>query len=83
MLPVFGDLFLDEPIPLKGYLDVSQLDKPGFGLTLNPAARLIPAQYLLTPNPEKPLGKAIEPKETEHHGRVNGVVEGVNGLTTS
>lgn len=59
VLPVFGDLFLDEPIPEKGYLDVSQLDKPGFGLTLNPAAKLIPAQYLLTPNPERPLGQTI------------------------
>ncbi|KAL2172353.1 hypothetical protein VTG60DRAFT_6192 [Thermothelomyces hinnuleus] len=51
VLPVFGDLFVDEPIPTKGYLTVAELDKPGFGLTLNPAARskLIPATYLLTP----------------------------------
>ncbi|KAG0161338.1 hypothetical protein PDIDSM_8872 [Penicillium digitatum] len=34
--PVFGNLFLNEPIPTKGYLDVSVLDKPGFGLELNP-----------------------------------------------
>lgn len=59
VLPVFGDLFLDEPIPLKGFLDVSQFDKPGFGLTLNPAARLIPAKYLLTPNPVRPLGHTV------------------------
>jgi L-rhamnonate dehydratase len=65
VLPVFGDLFLDEPIPVKGYLDTTQLDKPGFGLTLNPAARLIPARYLLTPDPKRPLGQIL-PQETEH-----------------
>ncbi len=49
VLPVFGDLFLDEPIPTKGFLTAADLDKPGFGLTINPAAkaRLIPAEYLL------------------------------------
>ncbi|ATZ57263.1 hypothetical protein BCIN_14g04180 [Botrytis cinerea B05.10] len=84
VLPVFGDLFLDEPIPVKGYLDVSQLDKPGFGLTLNPAARLIPAQYLLTPNPERPLGQpAVEQKKSEGQGVVNGVVEGIKNLSSS
>ena len=60
VLPVFGDLFLDEPIPVKGYLTSAQLDKPGFGLTLNPAARLIPANMLLTPNPERPLGQPAQ-----------------------
>ena len=88
VLPVFGDLFLDEPIPVKGYLDTTQLDKPGFGLTLNPAARLIPAKYLLTPNPERPLGepakapKKIEEKPAEE-GLVNGIVKGVHDLTTA
>jgi len=91
VLPVFGDLFLDEPIPVNGYLMAHQLDKPGFGLTLNPAARLIPAQYLLTPNPERPLGgplvarpaieaKRVEevedkPEEKKHVG--NGVLNGL------
>lgn len=53
VLPVFGDLFLDEPIPTKGFLTTADLDKPGFGLTLNPAARakLIPSAYLLAPPP--------------------------------
>jgi L-rhamnonate dehydratase len=53
VLPVFGDLFLDEPIPTKGYLTAADLDKPGFGLTINPAARakLIPSDYLLNPAP--------------------------------
>ncbi|KAJ5127342.1 enolase C-terminal domain-like protein [Penicillium atrosanguineum] len=55
VLPVFGDLFLNEPIPTNGYLDVSILDKPGFGLELNPAAKLIPASALLTPAPQKAL----------------------------
>ncbi|KGO77461.1 Mandelate racemase/muconate lactonizing enzyme, C-terminal [Penicillium italicum] len=53
--PVFGNLFLNEPIPTKGYLDVSILDKPGFGLELNPAAPLIPAAAILTPAPQKSL----------------------------
>ncbi|KAJ5327753.1 Mandelate racemase/muconate lactonizing enzyme [Penicillium brevicompactum] len=53
--PVFGNLFLNEPIPTKGYLDVSVLDKPGFGLELNPAAPLIPAASILTPAPQKSL----------------------------
>ncbi len=38
VLPVFGLLYTDEPVPANGRLDVS--DAPGFGLTLNPAARL-------------------------------------------
>lgn len=95
VLPVFGDLFLDEPIPVNGYLDVTQLDKPGFGLTLNPAARLIPAQYLLTPNPERPLGQpaveAAKPvieeskkvEEPHENGIVNGLVQGVKDMTTT
>jgi L-alanine-DL-glutamate epimerase-like enolase superfamily enzyme len=53
--PVFGDLFLNEPIPDKGYLDVSVLDKPGFGLQLNPQARLLPAAGILNPAPQKSL----------------------------
>ncbi|KAK4185496.1 hypothetical protein QBC35DRAFT_516885 [Podospora australis] len=50
VLPVFGDLFIDEPIPTRGFLTAADLDKPGFGLTINPAARakLIPSTYLLT-----------------------------------
>ncbi|KAL9641234.1 MAG: hypothetical protein Q9204_000174 [Flavoplaca sp. TL-2023a] len=53
--PVFGDLFVNEPIPTKGYLDVAQLDKPGFGLELNPKARLISGDQLLVPRPQKGL----------------------------
>ncbi|KAF2140087.1 uncharacterized protein K452DRAFT_231194 [Aplosporella prunicola CBS 121167] len=55
VLPVFGDLFINEPIPTKGYLDVTDLDKPGFGLELNPKARLIDAAGVLNPTPQKAL----------------------------
>lgn len=37
--PVFGDLFLGEPLPADGRLAVG--DAPGFGMTLNPSARLL------------------------------------------
>ncbi|KAI5295206.1 hypothetical protein KEM52_002041 [Ascosphaera acerosa] len=53
--PVFGNLFVNEPIPTKGYLDVSVLDKPGFGLELNPGAPLVPADLILQPAPARPL----------------------------
>jgi L-rhamnonate dehydratase len=39
VLPVFGTLFSDEPVPVRGRIDVS--DAPGFGLTRNPDANLI------------------------------------------
>ncbi|KAL9615345.1 MAG: hypothetical protein Q9167_000173 [Letrouitia subvulpina] len=55
VLPVFGDLFLNEPIPTNGYIDVSELDKPGFGLELSPTARLISGDYILNPAPQKAL----------------------------
>ncbi|KAI9900076.1 hypothetical protein N3K66_004338 [Trichothecium roseum] len=57
VLPVFGDLFIDEPIPTKGYLTTADIDKPGFGLTINPAARskLISSNYLLAPPPAQSL----------------------------
>ena len=34
--PYFGSLFLDEPLPRNGYIDLDPT-KPGFGVTLNPA----------------------------------------------
>ncbi|KAK9455231.1 enolase C-terminal domain-like protein [Dipodascopsis uninucleata] len=55
ILPVFGALFVNEPLPVKGYLDVTDLDKPGFGLELNPKVKLIPGDFILSPAPEKPL----------------------------
>ncbi|PYH93475.1 mandelate racemase/muconate lactonizing enzyme family protein [Aspergillus ellipticus CBS 707.79] len=63
--PVFGNLFLNEPIPTQGYLDISILDKPGFGLDLNPSAPLIPAASILTPAPQRAL---LAPTEPETNG---------------
>lgn len=72
VLPVFGDLFINEPIPTKGYLDVSELDKPGFGLELNPAARLIDASNILNPAPSKSLKPVVEHQPEPIDGEVNG-----------
>jgi L-rhamnonate dehydratase len=58
ILPVFGNLFTNEPVPHGGSLDVS--DQPGFGLTLNPQLTLHPAESFLAPSPEKGLGKPDE-----------------------
>ncbi|EFX02974.1 mandelate racemase muconate lactonizing enzyme family protein [Grosmannia clavigera kw1407] len=62
VLPVFGDLFVNEPIPTEGFLTTADLDQPGFGLVLNPAARhkLIPSAYLLTPPVPRPLSTEEE-----------------------
>jgi L-alanine-DL-glutamate epimerase-like enolase superfamily enzyme len=72
VLPVFGDLFIDEPIPTKGYLDITELDKPGFGLTLNPNAKLVDATGLLGMKPQKsltvPVADGEEHKKTELNG---------------
>ncbi|KAL4893336.1 enolase C-terminal domain-like protein [Aspergillus ambiguus] len=61
--PVFGNLFVNEPIPTKGYLDVSILDKPGFGLELNPNAPLIPASSILNPAPQKSLAPPVDKEQ--------------------
>ena len=39
VLPVFGPLFTNEPVPVNGRLDVP--DTPGFGLIRNPQANLM------------------------------------------
>lgn len=62
--PVFGNLFLNEPIPAKGHLNVSELDKPGFGLEVNPAARLIPANNIFG-LPQKSLTPPDEPQQRD------------------
>lgn len=49
VLPVFGDLFIDEVIPVNGKLELAKLDKPGFGLVVNPAAKLVDARRMLEP----------------------------------
>ncbi|QRV87293.1 enolase C-terminal domain-like protein [Ceratobasidium sp. AG-Ba] len=56
--PVFGNLFLNEVMPVNGRIEIEKLDAPGFGLELNPAVKLIDGSRLLTPDPEKPLGSA-------------------------
>jgi L-rhamnonate dehydratase len=33
---MFHPLLLDEPVPVNGRLKLSALDKPGFGVRLNP-----------------------------------------------
>jgi L-rhamnonate dehydratase len=63
VLPVLGGLFIDEPIPYKSYLNVKDLDKPGFGLTLNPKIELFDAEFVLNPSPEKPINSPMEYKE--------------------
>ncbi|KAJ6192928.1 nucleotide-diphospho-sugar transferase [Bipolaris maydis] len=68
VLPVFGNLFTNEPIPTKGYLDVKALDRPGFGLELNPHAGLIDATRILNPAPQK----ALKPAEPEKPAEANG-----------
>lgn len=69
--PVFGDLFIDEPIPTNGYLDISQLDKPGFGLTLSPNARLVDATGLLGMKPQKTL--SVPTPSAQDERKTNGV----------
>ncbi|KAI9880781.1 MAG: hypothetical protein M1830_000217 [Pleopsidium flavum] len=76
VLPVFGDLFVNEPIPVKGYIDVSDLDKPGFGLELNRGAKLLPAKNILNPSPQKYL-KAPEVEDQTHNS--NSLVDGDEG----
>ncbi|KAK6822731.1 mandelate racemase/muconate lactonizing enzyme domain-containing protein [Apiospora arundinis] len=63
VLPVFGDLFMDEPIPTRGFLTAADLDKPGFGLRINEAARskLISSDYLFNPAPMA----ALKPAESQ------------------
>lgn len=46
ILPVFGSLFTNEPVPVNGDMHISQLSEPGFGLKLNPNAKLVPAEAL-------------------------------------
>lgn len=70
VLPCFGDLFLDEPVPTNGRIDIDET-KPGFGLTLNPEAKLIPFSSFFTANP------SAGPKV---NGQVNGEVEAVDSV---
>lgn len=65
VIPVFGNLFTNEPIPSKGYVDVKDLDRPGFGLEINPQAKLIDAFSILRPAPAKALKAKIEEEKEE------------------
>jgi L-rhamnonate dehydratase len=40
VIPMFSPLLLDEPVPVNGKIALSALDKPGFGVALNPAITL-------------------------------------------
>jgi L-rhamnonate dehydratase len=40
IVPLFRHQLLDEPIPVNGRLKVSALDRPGFGVRLDPTCRL-------------------------------------------
>jgi L-rhamnonate dehydratase len=41
VVPMFTPLLLDEPVPVGGRIRASELDKPGFGVRLNPACTLV------------------------------------------
>jgi hypothetical protein len=54
--PLFGELFLDEPMPVDGYISLDGT-KPGFGVSLNPAVR----STFVRPHPHaSPSFEAIE-----------------------
>jgi len=40
VVPMFTPLLLDEPVPVNGVMKASALDKPGFGVRLNPEIKL-------------------------------------------
>jgi L-rhamnonate dehydratase len=40
VVPMFHPPLLDEPVPVNGRIPLSALDKPGFGVALNPAVTL-------------------------------------------
>jgi len=40
VVPMFTPLLLDEPVPINGRMKASALDKPGFGVRINPDVKL-------------------------------------------
>jgi L-rhamnonate dehydratase len=40
VIPMFTPLLLDEPVPVNGCMSTAALDKPGFGVRLNPDCKL-------------------------------------------
>jgi len=76
--PVFGNLFLDEPVPHGGSIDVG--DAPGFGLELNPAAVLIPSAHFLAPSPDKGLSRTDDEQRVAKLQQLTAAkTNGVNG----
>jgi L-alanine-DL-glutamate epimerase-like enolase superfamily enzyme len=74
VLPVFGDLFTNEIVPTQGYINVSDLDKPGFGLEVNPNASLVEfTSFFVNPTPQKLLSVSQRPDKVEEEAL------GVNG----
>jgi len=59
VMPCFGNLFLDEPLPVNGHITMD--DRPGFGMTLNPEVELIPASEYKETSPwlSLPAGKKL------------------------
>lgn len=69
--PSFGDLFLDEPLPVNGVITLDET-KYGFGMTLNPAANLVPFTSFFN---AEPLGhKAIRAPADQEVKKPNGKI---------
>lgn len=66
----FGDLFLDEPLPTNGRIQVT--DRPGWGLELNPNAKLVP--YTEFFNSASGLGSAGEDRTENEKKKFAGKV---------
>lgn len=75
---MFGNLFLNEPVPHGGSIDVSD-SLPGFGLELNPQAKLIPASSFLAPNPDNGLSMTDEERQARDRALREAKLNGVNG----
>lgn len=56
--PLFGELFTNEPLPVDGYISLSE--EPGFGVKLNPAVPLV-RPYPRTP----PTYEEVEAAKTK------------------
>ena len=74
--PSFGNLFTNELLPVNGRIDLS--DEPGWGLTLNPNAELVPYKSFFTPSAG--IGSAGEDRTEEEKEKFKGRVgNGTNG----
>ena len=66
IVPLFGNLFLDEPLPENGYVSLS--NKPGFGVTLNKQDNNLVRPYPRTPKSFKEIQHQLNeqtPKQSE------------------